>query len=140
MSEGRCGDTPRWVVRATARSGVSNKDNLRVPPRNQGGLDYTDNDAVRSMGQDLVSRHASLTNRLGLKHETCLVAKPSNQANAPYQIPSPYSTRVLHYSKYKKIKYPPATRSKSSSKLIHICKLCVILPSRVLLRVFSLRT
>ena len=35
MSEGRRGDTPRWVVRVTARSGVSSEDNLRVPPRSQ---------------------------------------------------------------------------------------------------------
>ena len=35
LSEGRCGDTPRWVVRATARSGVSNEDSLRVPLRSR---------------------------------------------------------------------------------------------------------
>ena len=28
-----------WVVRVTARSGVSNEDNLRVPPRSQDGLE-----------------------------------------------------------------------------------------------------
>ena len=33
---GRCGDTPRWVVWF---SGVSNEDNLRVPPRSQDGLE-----------------------------------------------------------------------------------------------------
>ena len=31
-------ETPRWVEHVNARSGVSNKDNLRVPPRSQDGL------------------------------------------------------------------------------------------------------
>ena len=39
MSEGGCGNTPRSVARVTARSGVSNEDNLRVPPRSQDGLE-----------------------------------------------------------------------------------------------------
>ena len=41
----------------TALSGVNAEDNLRVPPRSQDGLelkDYSDNEAVRSRGQDLV--------------------------------------------------------------------------------------
>ena len=46
----------------TALSGV-NEDNLRLPPRSQDGhegllIDYIDDDAVRSRGQDLLSTHA----------------------------------------------------------------------------------
>ena len=37
--EGTCGGTPRWVVRVSARSGVSNEDNLRVPPRSLDSLE-----------------------------------------------------------------------------------------------------
>ena len=57
MSGERCGNTPRWVARVNALSGVNAEDNLRVPPRSQDGLelkDYSDNEAVRSRGQDLV--------------------------------------------------------------------------------------
>ena len=39
MSDGRCGDTPRWVARITALSGVNTEDNLRVSPRTQDGLE-----------------------------------------------------------------------------------------------------
>ena len=31
LSEAGCGDTPRWVVRVTAPSGVSNEDNPECP-------------------------------------------------------------------------------------------------------------
>ena len=52
-----CGNVPRWVVCVTARSGVSNEDNLESAPEEpEDGLEgFFDNETVRSRGQNLVS-------------------------------------------------------------------------------------
>ena len=55
-------ETSRWVARVTALSGVNAEDNLKECPRGarMALKDYSDNEAVRSRGQDLVSTPFSL--------------------------------------------------------------------------------
>ena len=95
-----CGDTLRRLERVTARSGVSNEDNLRVPqqriPTDRMALkDSSDNEAVRSRGQDLVStqqceRKIKLQNKKERPKKKCVLR--------PFLTQSDYASRKRPFS------------------------------------------
>ena len=101
-----CGDTLRRLERVTARSGVSNEDNLRVPqqriPTDRMALkDSSDNEAVRSRGQDLVStqqceRKIKLQNKKERPKKKCVLRPFLTQSDYASR-KRPFSTGLFFY-------------------------------------------
>ena len=61
LSDGRCGDTPRWVVGLNHSQGSATRIISEWPPGDRMALkDYSDNEAVRTRGQDLLSTKARI--------------------------------------------------------------------------------